>query len=269
MIEKIKAWLLPNGSDLAGTIVKVVLIAAIGILVIRLMMKILSNALKRSHLEKAAHGLIKTLVKTVLWVLLALSIASELGVDVTGVVALASVASLAVSLALQNSLANVVGGFTLLYTHPFGAGDFVEIAGQSGTIRDVGIAYTRLITPDNKIVSIPNSAVVAEQIINYSAMGTRRAEINVNASYAAPVEQVEAVLREAAQVPGVLSEPAPFVSVTGYGDSAIAYTVRVWASGEDYWTVYYEILHRIKRCFDENGIEMTYPHLNVHLDSKR
>lgn len=268
MIEKIKTWLLPNGSNLAGTIVKVILIVAIGILLIRLMMKILNDALKRSHLEKAAHGLIRTLVKTVLWVLLALSIASELGVDVTGVVALASVASLAVSLALQNSLSNVVGGFTLLYTHPFGAGDFVEIAGQSGTIRDVGIAYTRLVTSDNKIVSIPNSAVVAEQIINYTALGTRRAEIKISASYAAPVEQVEAVLREAAQTEGVLAEPAAFVSVTGYGESAIEYTVRVWASCEDYWNVYYAILHRIKHGFDENGIEMTYPHLNVHLHGK-
>ena len=157
-------------------------------------MKLISKALEKGHMEKAAHNLIKTLTKTVLWVLLGLVLASSLGIDVTGIVALASVISLAVSLALQNLLGNVIGGFTLLYTHPFGSGDYVEIASQSGTIKDVGIAYTRLITPDNKIVSIPNSAVVAEQIVNYTTMGTRRLDISVSASYDAPVKVVEDAL---------------------------------------------------------------------------
>ena len=249
-----------------GSLLKAVIIAVVGILLIRLVMQLLNKVLEKSKLEKAAHRLMKTSARTVLYILLALSVASSLGVDVTGVVALASVLTLAISLALQSMLANVIGGFTLLYTHPFSGGDYVEIAGQSGTVKDVGIAYTRLVTPDNKMISIPNSAVVAAQIVNYSSAGKRRVDISVTASYDAAVEKVEQALRAAAQVPGVLEDPAPFISVTNYGDSAISYVIRVWAKTDDYWDVHFAITHNIKTQFDAHGIEMTYPHLNVHLE---
>ena len=266
MWTQIQQWILSQGMDLAGTVLKTVIIAVVGILIIRIVMKIVGKMLEKSRMEKAAYSLIRTLAKTVMWVLLALILAASLGIDVTGIVALASVATLAVSLALQNLLGNVIGGFTLLYTHPFGSGDYVEIAGQSGTVMEVGIAYTKLTTPDNKVVSIPNSAVVAAQIVNYTVSGSRRVDISISAAYSAPVEKVEQALREAAAVEGVMDEPAPFVSVTGYGDSAIQYIIRVWTKTDDYWTVHGAITHRIKEVFDASGIEMTYPHLNVHLE---
>ena len=245
---------------------KVVIIAVIGSLLIRIINRTFKKILEKSKLEKAAHSLILTLVKTVLYILLALILASSIGIDVTGIVALASVVTLAVSLALQNMLANVIGGFTLLYTHPFGAGDYVEIAGQSGSVREVGIAYTRLTTVDNKLVSIPNNAVVSSEIVNYSATGTRRVDINVTASYDADPDKVVAALLEAAKDDRVLADPAPFAGLTGYGESAISYTVRVWVKTEDYWDVYNKINRQALDTFRENGIEMTYPHLNVHLD---
>ena len=248
------------------TIYKVVIIAVIGTLLIRVVNRTLKKILENSKLEKAAHSLIRTLVKTVLYILLALVLASSIGIDVTGIVALASVASLAVSLALQNMLANVIGGFTLLYTHPFSAGDYVEIAGQSGSVKEVGIAYTRLITPDNKLTSIPNSAVVSAEIVNYSVTGTRRVDVNVTASYDADPDVVVSALLEAAQDDRVLADPAPFATLTGYGDSAISYTVRVWVKTEDYWDVYHKINRGIFDIFRQQKIEMTYPHLNVHLD---
>jgi small conductance mechanosensitive channel len=248
------------------TVFKVIIIAVIGTLLIRIVNRTLKKVLENSKLEKAAHSLIRTLVKTVMYILLALVLASSLGIDVTGIVALASVASLAISLALQNMLANVIGGFTLLYTHPFSSGDYVEIAGQSGTVQEVGIAYTRLTTPDNKLVSIPNSAVVAAEIVNYTVTGTRRVDVNITASYSADPEAVVAALLEAAQDDRVLADPAPFAALTAYGDSAISYTVRVWTKTEDYWDVYHKINRRIRDVFQEKGIEMTYPHLNVHLD---
>ena len=266
MWDSIKETFFAFVSGAFGKVSKTVIIAVIGIFIIRFVMKLVSHALEKGKMEKAAHNLIKTLTRTVLWALLALILASSLGIDVTGIVALASVVSLAISLALQNMLATVVGGFTLLYTRPFSSGDFVEIAAQSGTIKDIGIAYTRLITPDNKVVSIPNSAVVADQIVNFTTEGTRRLEIQVSASYDADVEKVEEALREAADVDKVITEPEPFVSVSGYGDNAISYIIRVWTKSEDYWNVHFAILHKIKKVFDERGIEMTYPHLNVHSD---
>jgi small conductance mechanosensitive channel len=245
---------------------KFVIIAVVGTLLIRIVNRTLKKILENSKLEKAAHSLIKTLVKTVLYILLGLILASSLGIDITGIVALASVASLAISLALQNMLANVIGGFTLLYTHPFSSGDYVEIAGQSGTVQEVGIAYTRLTTPDNKLVSIPNSAVVAAEIVNYTVTGTRRVDVNITASYDADPDVVVGALLEAAQDDRVLADPAPFAALTAYGDSAISYTVRVWTKTEDYWDVYHKINRGIRDIFREKGIEMTYPHLNVHLD---
>ena len=248
------------------TVFKFVIIAVIGTFLITIVNRTLKKILEKSSLEKAAHSLIRTLVKTVLYILLGLVLASSLGIDVTGIVALASVASLAISLALQNMLANVIGGFTLLYTHPFSAGHYVEIAGQSGTVKEVGIAYTRLTTPDNKLVSIPNSAVVSAEIVNYTVTGTRRVDLSVTASYDAEPEVVIEALLEAAQDDRILEDTVPFAALGAYGDSAISYNVRVWVKTEDYWDVYHKINRAIRVKFQEKGIEMTYPHLNVHLD---
>ena len=265
-MDVILSWLNMAGTYFVANILPAVLITCVGILLIYAVMKLLDTVLEKSKLEKAAHSLIRTLVKTVLYVMFALVLASSIGIDVTGIVALASVASLAISLALQNMLANVIGGFTLLYTHPFSSGDYAEIAGQSGTVQEVGIAYTRLTTPDNKLVSIPNSAVVAAEIVNYTVTGTRRVDVNVTAAYSADPDVVVAALLEAAQDDRVLADPAPFAALTAYGESAISYTVRVWVKTEDFWDVYHKINRGIIDIFREKGIEMTYPHLNVHLD---
>ena len=249
-----------------SNVVPAALVLVIGALFIKVILKLVKKSLAKTRLEKAAASLIYSLLKVVLLVLLGLMAAAKLGIDVTGVVALASVASLALSLALQDSLSNVIGGFLLLSNHPFHTGDYVEIAGQGGTVQTIDITYTKLTTGDNKTISIPNSAVVASQIVNYSTSGTRRVEINVSASYDSPIDTVKAALLEAARVDGVLAEPAPFAAVMGYGESAINYTLRVWTSADDYWNAFFTINENIKAEFDKAGVEMTYPHLNVHID---
>lgn len=243
-----------------------VILLVVGIFAVRVLMKLLNKALERSRLEKAAHSLITSLTRAGLYLILGLIVASALGIDVTGIVALASVLTLALSLALQNMVSNIIGGFTILYTHPFHSGDFVEIAGQSGTVQEINMTYTMLSTPDNKRISIPNSAVTAAQIVNYSAAETRRVEVLVSASYDAPTQKVIDALALAGTVDNVLLEPAPRAVITEYGESAISYSLRVWVKTEDYWDVYFLINQRVKDIFDEQGIAMTYPHLNVHLD---
>lgn len=128
------------------------------------------------------------------------------------------------------------------------------------------MTYTMLATPDNKLISIPNSAVVAAQIVNYSAMDTRRVSVEISASYNTPSQKVIDALALAGTLDNVLLEPAPVAVITGYGESAINYSLRVWVKTEDYWDVYFAINQRVKRIFDEQGVAMTYPHLNVHLD---
>lgn len=266
ILDTISGWVASLGAFTLSNLLPAVIIVAVGILLIQLLSKTVNKILEKSKLEKAAHSLIKSVIKVVCYVLLALIAASKLGIDVTGIVALASVLTLAVSLALQNILANVIGGFTLLYTKPFSSGDFVEIAGQSGTVVEVGLSYTKLSTADNKIVSIPNSAVVAAQIVNYTVSGTRRVDITVTASYDTPVEQVLTALKEAARIPTALEDPAPFAAVKNYGESSIEYILQIWCKSENYWTTLFDANRIIKAVFDAKGVEMTYPHLNVHVD---
>lgn len=255
-----------SGSLFFKKLMGTVLILVIGILVIRVIMRLITAALEKSHLEKTAHSLILSLTRAAMYILLFLIAASQMGIDVSSIVALASVLTLALSLALQNMVSNLIGGFVILYTHPFHSGDYVEIAGQGGTVKEISMTYTVLATPDNRIISIPNSAVAAAQVVNYSSADSRRVELTVTASYDAPTQKVLDALVLAGTVDNALLNPAPSAVIVSYDDSAIRYSLRIWVKPGDYWDVYFQVNQRIKDVFDQQGIEMTYPHLNVHLD---
>lgn len=265
-MNTIALWFAGISGFLVASVLPAAIIFAVGVLLIRLVIGLVTKFLERSKLEKAAHSLIKTAIRVVLYVLLALIVASKLGIDVTGVVALASVLTLAVSLSVQNALTNLISGFTLLYTKPFTSGDYVEIAGQSGSVQEIGLTYTKLATPDNKSVSIPNSAVTSAEIVNYTVLGTRRVSVEIAVSYDAPTELVLEALLEAGNVPTILEEKPPFTAMSSYGDSAINYVLHVWSKADDYWTTLFAVNEKVRTVFKEKGISMTYPHLNVHLD---
>ncbi len=265
-MNTITLWFAGISGFLVSSVLPAAVIFAIGVLLIRIIMGFVSRFLTKSKLEKAAHNLITTVIRVVLYGLLALIAASKLGIDVTGVVALASVLTLAISLSVQNALTNLISGFMLLYAKPFSSGDYVEIAGQSGSVQEIGLTYTKLATPDNKRVSIPNSAVTSAEIVNYTVLGTRRVNVEIAVSYDAPTELVLEALREAGNVPTILEDKAPFAALSSYGDSAITYVLHVWSSTDDYWTTTFAVNEKIRTVFKEKGISMTYPHLNVHLD---
>ena len=254
------------GSFLLVTVLPLAIILVAGILLIQLAIKLLRKALVKAKLEKVAGNLIVTLIQIILYGLLCLILAAKMGIDVTGIVALASVLTLAVSLAVQTLLTNVISGFTLLYTKPFHAGDYVEVGGQAGSVKSIGLTYTELTTPDNKNIFIPNSAVTAAEIVNYTVLGTRRVEITVTASYDSPIDGVLEALKEAAQVETRLPDKEPFVAVKNYGESAIEYVLHIWSTADNYWTTLFDVNKRIKEVFDAKDLRMTYPHLNIHLD---
>ena len=249
----------------AKAIPAIVLLVA-GLLVIRIVMTIVSKLLEKTHLEKAAHGLIKSVARVVLYLLLGLMVADALGIDVTSIIALASVLTLAVSLSVQNLLTNVLGGFTLLYTHPFKSGDFVEVAGKSGTVQEISMTYTKLATADNKIISIPNASVVAGDIINYTVAGIRRVDVAIQAVYSEPSQKVIDALIQAGTVDKVMLDPAPDAVISSYGEGAIQYSLRVWTKSEDYWDVYFLINRNIRDIFEAQGIKMAYPHMHVYME---
>ncbi len=256
------------GKFASDKLLPAIVFLVIGILAVIIIQKLLKVTLTKLKMDRQLAKLILGVIRPVLWILLGLIVATRLDIDVTSIVALASVLTLAISLSLQGLLGNVFGGFTLLYTKPFKPEDYVEIAGQSGTVKEVGLAYTKLATPDNKLISIPNSAVVAAEIVNYTTTGTRRVDITVTASYDSEPETVIEALLSLTDMPQILSDPAPVAVVSAYGESSISYCLRVWTATADYWDVNNSILARVKSTFAARGIQMTYPHLNVHMLEK-
>lgn len=243
-----------------------IVIFVIGFLAITILMKILNKLVHRTKLERPATTLILSVIRVGLLLLLILTCCSSLGIDVSGIIALASVLTLAISLSLQDALANLIGGFTLLSTKPFRVGDYVEISEESGTVIKIGLTYTQLLTPDRKTVSLPNKSVVSANVVNYSIEGSRRVDITIQVSYDCAPEQVITALLQAADTPTALADPAPYAALSTYGDSTIGYILQIYCKTEDYWTTLHTVNRNIRTEFDRCGIVMSYPHLNVHLD---
>ena len=240
-----------------------ILLVVCGVL-IKLILKATDRMLGRSRLDKAVHPFIRTIVKLVLLFTAIMLIAGTLGVDTSSLLALLSVAGLAVSLALQNVLSNMASAVILLTTKPFQIGHFIEMGSVSGTVVKIGAICTDILTLNNQLVHVPNSEITGSTVTNYTASDKRRLEYRITASYDAPVEDVKAALLRAAEHPLRMQEMQPIARVNGYGESAIEYVLFLWIRPKDYMDVYYDDLENVKREFDAAGIEMTYPHINVH-----
>ena len=236
----------------------VLLLLALGMLLIRVILRLCDRAFDRSERLAPFRTYLRSTLRAVLYILLALAVLGSIGVEITSFVALLSVAGLAVSLSLQNTLSNVAGGVMLLISKPFTVGDYVSCDGIEGAVRAVDLAYTTFTTVDNKEIFVPNSQIVTAKIVNYNALGRRRVDLTYTASYDAPTEAVAAF-------PQVTDEPAPTVVLSEYGASSISYLVRLWVSAADYWTVYYGMNEKVRETFAAHGVEMTYDHLNVHM----
>ena len=205
-------------------------------------------------------------LKGLLYLLTALIVAGSLDIDVTSLIAVISVFGLAVSLAVQDVLGNVAGGMVLLFSKPFTLGDYVSTADGEGEVAEITLTHTKLDTPAGQRVMLPNSKLTAGQIVNYTVRGVRRADHAVSASYDDAPEAVRrACLKALERTPGILPDPAPQVVLTAYGESSIEYRVRFWAKTEDYWDAHFRSLEEIHRAFAEDGVTMTYNHLNVHI----
>lgn len=247
----------------------VLLIILAAVVVSRVVLALVGRALSRSKLDPALARVVRTAVKFIVGVVCILLICETLGIEITSLIALFSVVGLALSLAVQGVLANLAGGITILGARPFRVGDFVEMDGVTGTVKEVALMYTKLDTTDNKLVYIPNKIVSEAKVVNFSQEGTRRLELTFSASYDSPIDQVkETVLAMLAAQPLVRSDPAPVVGVAKYGASAIEYNLWAWCAGADYWSAFYAVNEGLKKALDAAGLEMTYDHLNVHMVEK-
>ena len=254
------------GALTLNKVVHVLLLALIGVVVIRVILKLLDGMLARSKSLKPLSRYIHSVAKIAMTFILVLMVAEDVGIHTTSLVAMLSVAGLAVSLALQNTLSNVAGGIMLLVTTPFQVGDYVEADGISGTVHAIDLSYTAILTIDGKEIFVPNSQLSGTKIINYTILGRRRVDLNFTASYDAPTATVkQAIGEELEDIPQSITDPAPEIHLSDYQASSIQYVVRAWTAAADYWTVYYAIQEGVREAFDRHGVEMTYDHLNVHI----
>lgn len=255
------------GAITLGGVLKGIALILIGLLVIRIVMKVIDQMLDKASRLQSLRVYIRSVVKVLLYFVLVLTVAPAFGINVTSLIALLSVAGLAVSLALQNTLSNLAGGIMVLLSKPFEVGDYVESEGVSGTVTGVDLAYTTIVTVDNKEVFVPNSHISAAKITNYNRLGKRRVDLNFTASYDAPTATVKKAIQEVVDAQGalILSDPAPAILLSEYQASSIQYTVRVWVDAADYWTVYGGINEGVRESFARHNVEMTYEHVNVHL----
>lgn len=255
------------GDFTIGKILAAVVVFAVCYLLMRLIMRLLDRVLARVSIDVTLKKVLKAVVKLVLYFVTAMIVIDTLGVSVTSLLAAFSVVGLAASLAVQDSLSNLASGIMLLVTKPFKIGDYVEIDDIGGTVQMIHLIHTRITTIDNKTIYVPNSKIIATKIVNYTEAKFRRVDLEISASYDAPIETVRQSLLDAvAEVGLFIDTPAPpFAAVLSYDDSSIRYVVRAWVKTEDYWDAHFGLLTQIKTEFDKNGVEMTYNHLNVHM----
>lgn len=249
------------------SLIMAIVIFIVGKWVAKLLTKATIGILKRASFEDTLVNFLARIVKTVLILFVVVAALTQLGVQTTSLVALIGAAGLAVGLALKDSLQNFASGVMLIMFRPFKAGDYIEAAGTAGTVESIAIFSTLLKTPDNKEVTIPNGNIYGGTITNYSAKPTRRVDMMFGIGYDDDIKKAKDIMLKILQDDErVLKDPEPLVAVKELADSSVNFVVRPWVNAADYWSVFYDTHEQIKLAFDEQGISIPYPQMDVHLD---
>lgn len=247
-----------------------IIVLVVGIIAARIISRIIGRAMKRSNMDNAAQAFLVSVIRIVLYAVVVIMVLSVLKVPMSSVITILGAAGLAASLALQNCLTNLCGGFIILFSKPFSAGDTVELDGTVGTVEAIGILYTKLNTFDGKTILIPNGNVTSARLINYTETPTRRVDMTFDISYNADFNLARSLILTAAmENPLILNNPAPVVRMAAHKESAIAIDVRVWVKNDDYSEVRYTLNETVKRIFDRSGIEIPYNQLDVHIIDRK
>jgi small conductance mechanosensitive channel len=246
------------------------LILVFGIWGAKILRGTLRKILTRKEVEPTLVKFGTSLLYAVLVVFVVTATLNNLGIQTTSIIAILGAAGLAVGLALQDSLSNFAAGIMILIFHPFRVGDYIEGAGISGSVEELGIFVTRLKTPDNKAIFVPNGKLAGDNLINYTLNDTRRMDLVVGVGYSEDVREVQKVLLDILnEDKRILADPAPIVAVLALGDSSVDFAVRPWVPTAQYWDIYFEIVGKIKTRLDEKGIEIPFPQRVVHHASEQ
>ena len=248
-----------------GKLIIALIILIVGFKLVNAGTRKLGKAKGFARLEPATKNFIVNAIGVLIKVIIGVTALAILGIPMSSIIAVIGSCGLAIGLALQGSLANIAGGFVLVIAKPFAIGDFIISGDISGTVEEIGIFHTKIITIDNKRIVVPNSTISNATLVNATAMKTRRVDLTFTASYDNDIDKVERVLTEVCRSHRlVLDDPAPFARLSAHKDSALEYTVRAWCNTDDYWTVYFDLFRDVKNAFDKNGISIPYPQVDVH-----
>lgn len=223
-----------------------------------------------SKLEPATASFLTSLIGGASKIIVGITALAVMGVPMTSIITVIGSCGLAIGLALQGSLANIAGGFLILFLKPFRVGDFITAGDISGTVEYIGVFQTHIITIDNRRTIVPNATLSNATLTNVSALPQRRVDLTFTASYDDDVKKVEGVLLRVCERHAlILPDPAPFARLSAHLDSALEYTVRAWCKTEDYWTVYFDLVEQVKLAFDANGITIPFPQVEVNAKEER
>ena len=243
-----------------------IVIFFVGKMVAKWLSQMTQSTMIKRKVDPALQHFVSSLVYYGLLTFVVIAALGQLGIQTASLIAVVGAAGLAIGLALQGSLANFAAGFLILVLRPFRIGDYVEVAGTAGTVSKIQIINTELLTPDNRRIIIPNSAITATNITNYSAMDTRRVDLTVGIGYGDDIDRAKQVLREVVESDQrVLAEPAMTIAVSNLGESSVDIIVRPWVNSADYWGVYWDLTEAIKKRLDQEGINIPFPQRDVHL----
>lgn len=263
-MEDILRQLTEAGIQAGLALLRAALILIIGLKVSGILVRIIKKSKGFSRMDQTASTFILSLLKIVLNSVVIIAALGTLGVPMTAFVTLITSCGVAIGLALQGSLSNFAGGLMLLIFKPFKVGDYIEAGGYEGTVQGISVLYTVLTTADNRSVTLPNGNLTNNAVVNFNAHATRRHTFTFSADYSADMDLVKNTIMDVCEADAlVLSDPAPSVGVDTHADSAVTYSVKVWCKSEDYWEVRYSIPEAVKRAFDERGIPIPYPHLQI------
>ncbi len=247
--------------EFAPKILAAILIWIVGSWIIKMIIRVLRKTLNKGGYDESLKKFLLNLVSWILKVILIVVILGTVGIETTSFAAILAAAGLAIGMALQGSLGNFAGGVLIMIFRPFKIGDLIEAQGELGVVKEIEIFTTKLNSPTNKEVIIPNGALSNGNIINYSSEGILRVDLTFGVSYDADIKQTKDVLMNVlTSNPKVLKDPAPTVNVSELADSSVNFAVRPWSTVADYWDVYFETHENVKIELDKAGIEIPFPH---------
>ena len=254
-------------SEYGLKIVAALLIFIIGKWAVKKLTALSKSLMEKANIDKTLIEFVESLVYFVLLMMVILASLNALGINTTSFLAVFGAAGLAIGLALQGSLANVGAAVLIIVFRPFKVGDFVEAGGATGTVEDVNLFSTIIAPLDNRTVIVPNATIVGGNITNYSMKENRRVDHVFGIGYDDDLKLAKDTLMQMMiDDDRVLTDPAPFVAVSELGDSSVNFTTRAWVKTDDYWDVYFEQIEKVKLIFDEKGISIPYPQMDVHTD---